>query len=439
MKKLITLALAAAFVASSYAPASAVEVQMDGRYQFQFQSASVGFKGDNIDAAAQRLRVGMTFTANENLSGYFQMQAGTSQWGDGPSGGAFNVESGSAFDVRQAYIDWTVPSTDIKVRMGIHSISLPAFVTLSPVMDDLIKGGITVDVPVCDNFGLTGFWNRPYDTNHNMAEDAQLNVFGLVGKASFDGLTVAPWFVYANKDKGAAGDSFQGNMLPFYDEDGNVIADATADAYLFGFGSEWRPFDPFTIALDGAYGMVKYGDRDAGVTRNQEGWYAAAKASYALDFGTPAVIGWFASGDNKGDQKYSGQLPAIYGDFNATNMFFDNAFGPLGGNRCTVGGTWGVGLQLNGVSFVEGLSHDFNVTYIGGTNSKYNASYGSPYDYMTTEDGAVEFGFLTTYKIYKNLTAALDLSYIVEDYDTSAGRGSFENDWSAALCFEFRF
>jgi len=111
----------------------------------------------------------------------------------------------------------------------------------------------------------------------------------------------------------------------------------------------------------------------------------------------------------------------------------------LGGNRCTVGGTWGVGLQLNGVSFVEGLSHDFNVTYIGGTNSKYNASYGSPYDYMTTEDGAVEFGFLTTYKIYKNLTAALDLSYIVEDYDTSAGRGSFENDWSAALCFEFRF
>ena len=430
MKKLITLALAAAFVASSYAPASAVEVQMDGRYQFQFQSASIGFKGDNKDAAAQRLRVGMTFTANENLSGYFQMQAGTSQWGDGPSGGAFNVESGSAFDVRQAYIDWTVPSTDIKVRMGLQSISLPGFVTLSPVMDDLIKGGITVDVPVCDNFGLTGFWNRPYDTGYDVKSN-QLDVFGLVGKASFDGLTVAPWIVYGSKDEGAISDDFQRNLVK--DAKGNVV--------IAGVSAEWAPFDPFTFAVDTAYGAAMYSTNGV---RNQEGWYAAAKASYALDFGTPAIMGWFASGDNKGDQMYSGQLPAFYGDFNGTAMFFDNAFGPLGGNRYTVGGTWGVGAQLNGVSFVEGLSHDFSVTYISGTNSKYNAENSvtndDHYSYLTTEDSLVEFGFLSTYKIYKNLTAALDLSYIVEDFDTKhRSVKSFENDWAANLCFEFRF
>ena len=77
MKKLVTLLLAAGMTASVCSPASAVDVKMDGRYQFQFQTGSEGFRGQNTDYAVQRLRIGMTFLAGENLSGYLQLQAGT--------------------------------------------------------------------------------------------------------------------------------------------------------------------------------------------------------------------------------------------------------------------------------------------------------------------------------------------------------------------------
>ena len=54
----------------------------------------------------------------------------------------------------------------------------------------------------------------------------------------------------------------------------------------------------------------------------------------------------------------------------------------------------------------------------------------------------MEFDLLSTYEIYKNLTAALELAYIIEDFDTSAAHGRsgrFENDWRTALLFQYSF
>ena len=140
---------------------------------------------------------------------------------------------------------------------------------------------------------------------------------------------------------------------------------------------------------------------------------------------------------------HSGQIPIIYGDFDGTSTYFDAAWGIVGGHRTSFGGTWGVSMQLGGVSFLEGLSHDFSVTYFAGTNNKNNGGYGEGYDYLTTKDSAVELNALTTYDIYRNLTAALELAYIFEDFDTSKARGrsgsSFENDWRAALHFRYSF
>ena len=74
MKKLTTLLLAAGLVMAASAHASAVDVKMDGQYLFNFITGEKAGTGQNFDRAGQRLRLGMTFTANENLSGYFQMQ-----------------------------------------------------------------------------------------------------------------------------------------------------------------------------------------------------------------------------------------------------------------------------------------------------------------------------------------------------------------------------
>ena len=76
MKKLATLLLAASMVVAASAPASAVDVKMDGEYVFTFITGERMGSGDNFDGAGQRFRLGMTFTASEDLSGYLQLQAG---------------------------------------------------------------------------------------------------------------------------------------------------------------------------------------------------------------------------------------------------------------------------------------------------------------------------------------------------------------------------
>ena len=430
MKKLTTLFLAAAMVAAASAPASAVDVKMDGRYQFQFQTGSEGFTGQNTDYTQQRLRVGMTFTASEELSGYFQLQAGTYDWGtqNGPNGDVF---------MRQAYIDWTVPNTDVRIRMGRHAFDLPSYASTSSMIADLVADGVVVSAPLGDNYEVTGFWTRASRGSHDgdvaNVSAPKYELFGLVGNASFERLTFSPWVLYGSK-----GHEMTVDNTELLTSQGNLTGLGHADLYIIGGGLEWKPFDPVTLALDAAYGRAAYTD-----SMDQEGWYAVGKAAYALSFGEPALMAWFASGDKGHRPMNSGQIPIIYGDFDGTSTYFDAAWGLTGGHRCAFGGTWGVSAQLNGVSFLSDLSHDFSVTYIGGTNSKLNGAYGdSRYDYLTTDDSAVEFNVLSTYQIYKNLTSALELAYIIEDFDTntSHGRsGSYDDDWRVALHFEYKF
>jgi len=66
---------------------------------------------------------------------------------------------------------------------------------------------------------------------------------------------------------------------------------------------------------------------------------------------------------------------------------------------------------------------------------------------MTTEDSAVSFDFINTYQIYKHLTACLEISYIISDYEQNIGtdtenpRGDnfTEDDWRVALNFQYKF
>jgi hypothetical protein len=120
MKKLATLLLAAGMVVASTAPASAADVKLDGFYRYTFQTASTGFNGVNQEATQQRMRLGLTIAASENLSGYTQFQLGTNDFGSAPKHGKMDVQA------RQYYIDWQVPATPVKVRMGRQGLGLPA-------------------------------------------------------------------------------------------------------------------------------------------------------------------------------------------------------------------------------------------------------------------------------------------------------------------------
>lgn len=460
MKKLVTLLLAAGLVFSAANSASAVEVKTSGTMDFAFDwTQNIGTNFQDYDdagfnqkhfGAVQRFRLGLEFVMSENLSATYQAQVGTFTWGGLTSatalggnnsegtGGVLGSRSANIV-TRLAYLDWMVPNTSVKVRMGQQSVALPSFTFGSPVLDDTATG-VVVAAPLTDNFGLTGMWLRGASgfrrgavDNENRLDD-NMDVFGLIGDVKGDGFQVQPWVSFATVGKNSS--------FAFADN---------ATAWWAGISGELTMFDPFRLTADFIYNRV---DVDHSKNDDSDGWYAALGAEYKTAYGTPALKGWYASGDDKdhalhGDK--GGSVWELSGGFNATSTFYDGAFG-LGKHIgvTSPNGSWGISAQWNDISFVENLSHALSVTYVQGTNNKHNRI--APDDgYLTTKDSLVEIDFNTTYNIYQNLATVLELGYIFENFDgknavatgtfpaTSGDKAKFSNAWRASLNFQYKF
>ena len=463
MKKLTTLLLAAGMIFAASAPASAVDVKMDGEWIYQFVLGEQPGSGQNYDKAGQRLRLGVTYTASEALSGYLQLQIGSGSdsnanydWGSDVTGRA------AAVGMRQAYIDWLVPQTAIKVRMGRQLVGLPedAF-GKNAVMNPSWSGrdGITVSSPVTDWLDLTAFWvrgNYKSAGNDTVASDKS-DYFALMGAFKFDGFSFTPYVMYASLDRKAVAEGTS-DLSTDFGTAANVSA--SGNAYWFGSNFVMTYFDPFVLKVSGAYGVANYegspwitpakGDAfeysDANMN-NREGWYIQTKASYKTAYGTPILGAWYASGDDSNAQyARQGWIPTNNGRFHPTFGYMGGGAGLYNTNsRHNIGGTWGVQAGIEDVSFLEDLSHKFTVTLFKGTNSAANAAGMDPTGYMTASDSVVEFNLSSTYKIYKNLSAVLELAYLINDYDEGdhyvyANTHDMDKDsWSASLLFTYKF
>ena len=216
-----------------------------------------------------------------------------------------------------------------------------------------------------------------------------------------------------------------------------------------GIGGELTLFDPFKFTAD-----FVYSGNNADGYAERDGWYAALGAEMKTSFATPFVRGWYASGDDA-DSKGSNRMLTVNadGDFDASSIYFD-ANGLLSPtiDRCDPAGTWGVQLGVKNVSSIEDLTHALSVTYFQGTNNSnrldgYNAAwYAEPDDvtYMTTKDSAWSIDFLSSYKLYQNLTANLLLSYLITDFDENIrplgdGHYKFDNAFRGTLNFTYAF
>jgi len=436
MKKLYALLIAAGMVVASAAPASAVDVKVDGQFQFTFDTTSTGFNGDNTELAKQRLRLGLSMAASENLSGYVQFQLLNNHM----MGDTAGTHGDNDATVRQMYIDWTVPGTAVKVRMGRQLLGLPADAFgCNGVMDAGwgSRDAVVVTSPVTDWLSVTALWNRAGYAKHADGHDVDRNtsndVYAAVADMNFDGVNVAVYGAFATLDDN--NDGAGAHTASFSSSDGLPLT--AGKAYWIGATSTLSFFDPFTLKLSAAFGS--YEADDAGV-EDTKGWNVQAKASYATAWGTPVLGAWYFSGDDAKDDL--GTMPSVGGYFTPTRTLHDAAFG-LGGGQCWYlpSGNWGVQAGIEGVSFLKGLTHDFLVSYLQGTNDKSLANGNA--SYMTEEDSAVSFDFINTYQIYKNLTACLELSYIISDYDDKIGAREAdklqEDDWRAALNFQYKF
>ena len=134
MKKLMTLALAAAMMLGAATGANAIDFKAKGQWIMDFNygmhgdfakskaAGNSGFSrnGNHEDEfeATQRVRLQLDAVASEALSGTVFFEIGDQVWGDNDNGGALGAD-GKFVELKRAYIDWMVPQTDLKLSL-IH-------------------------------------------------------------------------------------------------------------------------------------------------------------------------------------------------------------------------------------------------------------------------------------------------------------------------------
>ena len=460
---------------------------------------------DDQFGASQRIRLQLDAVASEALSGTVYFEIGSQQWGKSDDGAALGADGNNQVKVKNAYIDWAIPQTDAKVRMGIQGLALPnTYAGGSAVMDTDVAA-VVGSYKFNKNVALTAFWARPFNDNFS-GKDARysnnhanyldnMDLFGVTAPLTFDGVNLTPWVMYGilgkntlsnyvdNTDDGVDNGTYNnvssrdGNppytLLPFPAASNPGSLGGTSKSYgsMFwaGLPLAVTMFDPLNIELDINYGYVegmgRYdvrkgqgGDIVRGSTQRQ-GWLAKALVEYKMDWATPGLFGWYASGDDGSVKNGSERMPSIVPTGTMTSYMGD---GNMGWLRQDYGvdyaGTWGIGAQLKDMSFLEDLKHTFRLAYWGGTNSTSMVKYmSSAYawtegvgaatvPYLTTRDGLVEFNLVNSYKIYQNLEMNLELDYLVNCMDNSTWKkantpSSFSKQdmWKAQVVFAYSF
>lgn len=479
----------------------AVDFKVSGQWVVGFEYSNVQPRharhtANDYFGALQRFRIQLDAVASESLSGSVQVEIGRIDWGKASQGGALGAD-GNLIKVRFAYLDWIIPETAVKVRMGIQNIMLPGVLSqwgLGPIFGKEVAG-ITVNAPLysSDDFNLdmTFFWARPY--NDNAPQEGErwndnMDNFGLVLPFTGKNYKIQPFFMYSlmgkysmtgipptntTYDNGLVAP--RGGLMPVLG-DGHTYS-WFANNYLRGLNKPWGDgiwaglastfdiADDWRLAIEGAFGSVNmgtvkkykgFGDpngRNFDVRR--EGWYAGAKLEYKLDWGVPGLLFWYGSGDDDNPYNGSERLPQYNTPWGVSSLgygggtFDELTWKVLGHNP---GGSIGMIAQIDKLSFIEDLNHVLRFGYYIGTNSpkmprKANMSYPTradgPNAYLTTTDTAWELNFITNYKIYENLTASLDAAYVRLNLDDDTWRGKQDSQWKdnyrIGLSFAYNF
>ncbi len=514
MKRLVTLLLAAGLVFASTTPASAIDFKASGQWLMGFSAGDGNlvekvrqngvknkYNANDKFTAAQRLRLKMEAVASENLSGTVQFEIGDTTWGKAKNSGALGADD-TCIEVKHAYLDWAVPDTDLKFRMGIQPILMPNYAGGSAILDDDMAA-VVASYQFNENVGLTFMWGRPYNDNYTGNSNKKnanymdnIDLFALTLPLTFDGFKITPWIMYgmigenALKAKNSDGDYVGSSKLfalsnPSIADGAHYTTDGYGSGFWGGIAGAITAADPLNIEFDFNYGYVEsmatvnaYKSSDDVVRRaelRREGFLLKALVEYKMDWGTPGIFGWYASGDDDNPKNGSERMPSISACGNFTSFMGDGNLGwsssdALYDRELSYAGTWGVGLQVKDMSFLENLTHTFRVAYWGGTNDPAMAKYfddvtdwlggsdavtnsrhgqGAPELYLTKMDSILEFNLVNNYKMYENFNINFELGYMVNFIDNDTwkktwngrkGQGFDSRDaWKAQLVFAYQF
>ncbi|MGE4298173.1 MAG: outer membrane homotrimeric porin [Desulfovibrionaceae bacterium] len=443
MKRFVLLALVAAFVLGTFGMASAeTKVTMSGEHYTTFQwaksvngatNAFTEKDGEDTFYARQRSRIYMNFEANENVKATYGFEIGDLTWGHtesltpvgsataqdigGATGGDFGAD-GINIKTKRAMVAFTVPNTDLKVTMGIQGMALPiAVAAANPIFNGDVAG-ITASYAFNDMFSATALWARVKDNNGtdiagSSWADEEDGIGLILSIAPVQGLSLKPYYLY-----GMIGQDVVGGNVATKDE----------SAWWLGMSTQLTMFDPIVVLWDVMYGSYD-GATDA---RDKAGWSTDIAVAYKMDFMTPTLVFHYGTGDDSTATDGSEGLPTLGHDTNyaITNLGTDGNIGRSSASKL-IGtatktdagmGVMGIGLVLDKITFVENLSNTLKIVYYKGTNDK-SLMTATPATF-TEEDSAWEINLDTTYQLYENLSAVVELGYVNVDWDDNAARGS---------------
>ena len=209
MRYLLSCLLSLALLAP--ATARAIDFKISGDWQILLEESNVtprGVDGADSFGALQRFRIQLDAVASENLSGSVQFELGRTEWGQSATGGALGAD-GTVAEVRHAYLDWQLPQTDIKVRMGLQPLMLPGIVSGFSATWCHDMAGISLGAPLYDSQDLDAelalFWARPYNDNSEATFGPDkatrhldnMDVFALSLPVRGERFKINPWAMYA--------------------------------------------------------------------------------------------------------------------------------------------------------------------------------------------------------------------------------------------------
>ncbi len=519
MKKIYTILVLAGVLIGCNVQAYAIDFKVKGQWVMSFDYGQgmsgyshsrsqgavygSGYGDEDEFEARQRLRLQLSAIASESLSGTVYFEIGDTIWGragnTNSEGGALGTD-GVAVKVKAAYIDWIVPETQMRVRMGLQGLSLPSYPSGSSQVFDDDVAAIVLSNTFNDMFSLTAFWARPYNDNFDGYEqDAHgreisanfldnVDVFGLLLPMTFEGMQMTPWVMYSaigqnfarsydGSDAYSMGNAFDnvytglfpvGMQANFINGSYNNDLSAYGSVFNMGFTGEITYLDPWHFAFDFNYGDATYGEDSL----QRQGWYASLLMEYKMHWGTPGLYGWYSSGDDGDISNGSERMPTMDVN-NGDNTFsnFASSGTPYIARSNIIGetliGTWGVGARLRDFTFLENLKHTLRINYFEGTNAPEMAQYmrgtkpaplGTAFSpsankdaafdtaagiYMTSKDSAMEVGFTTEYNIYDNMQIVLDTAYLALWLDSDNdvwGKGFTATDaWNVNATFVYSF
>lgn len=458
VKKWLGLALGLGLMAGGVSSATAAEIRASGEWAFDlswtdnlgYRSAAHGDKEDDFNAH-QRLRTQIDILASENLSGVLFLEMGDSLWG---SEDAALGADGKTVKVRRSFVDWNVPGTGLAVRMGIQGLDLPgATFGASPILSDEDVAALTLSYAVNDTVAVTGFWARPYDGANSNAADGnrgfdEVDLFGLSVPVTLDGFSITPHAMYASIGKDVDGSNFDENkwnsgsweafsdgMHSIAQQHKGVTPGESSRAWWAGVAFEMSLLSPFELKADLTYGTVSNDDE----ALERSGWLASAMASYKLDMVTPAVFGWYGSGEDDDLGNGSERMPSVSAQAWAPTSFgFPGSAFQQDTNFARNGaGLMGIGVQAGDISFIEDLTHVVRVAYMRGTNDadllrrdttlRGDLAPGAGAVFLTDKDSAWEVNFDHEYKIYENLTMIVEMGLIRLNLDEDAWGDEADN------------